>query len=167
LLKPGLRIPAGRDIPIIIILAWQANKEEEEKMDVLNWKDCQNIKLDKYPYKGKDYDLKGVSVRWLSKYGEDDMGRPEYGLRFFTVEPGGEIPIHNHFFQQTMYILSGQFECWSYDLETDELVEKRVCGPGDAIYLGSMEPHGMKNLSDTEPATFICCVCSVYGEDED
>jgi hypothetical protein len=28
-----------------------------------------------------------------------------------------------------------------------------------------MEPHGMKNLSEIEEATFLCCICNVY-EDE-
>ena len=89
-------------------------------MIVQNYKDCENIKIEKFPYKGYSaHEVKGVSVRWLSKCGEDDMGTPEYGLRYFTTEPGGEIPVHNHFYHQTMYILSGRFECWQFDKETD------------------------------------------------
>jgi uncharacterized RmlC-like cupin family protein len=38
-------------------------------------------------------------------------------------------------------------------------------GPNDLIYVPSMEPHSMKNLSDKEPATFLCCIANVY-EDE-
>ena len=67
-------------------------------MDVLNWKDREDVKIDKFPYRGKQHDVKGISVRWLSKAGEDGMGYPEYGLRYFTAQPGGEIPIHNHFY---------------------------------------------------------------------
>ncbi|MCP4576640.1 MAG: cupin domain-containing protein [Deltaproteobacteria bacterium] len=135
-------------------------------MIVQNFKDCETIKIDTFPYRGVIHEVKGISVRWLSKCGEDDMGTPEYGLRHFTAEPGGEIPIHNHFYHQTMYILSGRFECWQYDLETNELVSSKIVGPGDAIYLPSMEPHGMKNLSDTEPATFLCCIANVYEDEE-
>jgi quercetin dioxygenase-like cupin family protein len=135
---------------------------KEEIMEVLNWKSIKDIKVEKVPYKDQMSDVTGISVRWLSKAGEDDMGSPEYGLRLFTAQPGGEIPIHKHFYVQTMYILSGQFECWRFDPETDEQVEKCVCGPGDSIYVPSMEPHGMKNLSETEPATFLCCICNVY-----
>ncbi len=134
-------------------------------MNVVNWKDCEDVKVEKFPYKGNMYDVKGVSVRWLSKFGEDDAGQPEYGLRFFTVQPGGKIPIHNHFYIQTMYITSGQFECWRFDPKTDELVEKWTCSPGDAIYVPSMLPHGMRNLSDGESATFLCCICNVYEEE--
>ena len=65
-----------------------------------------------------------------------------------------------------MYIVSGQFECWQFDPGTDELVNTVICNPGDSIYVPSMEPHGMKNTSDTEEATFLCCICNVY-EDQD
>jgi quercetin dioxygenase-like cupin family protein len=100
----------------------------------------------------------------LSSHGEDDSGVPEYGLRFFTIQPGGQIPIHNHFYHQTMYILSGEFECWEFDEKTDELKKKAVCGPGTAVYIPSMQPHGMKNITD-KPATFLCCICNVYDEE--
>lgn len=133
-------------------------------MDIIHYKDCQNIKIEKFPYRGKMLDVKGISVRWLSKFGEDDSGNPEYGLRLFTAQPKGEIPIHNHFYHQTMYIQTGRFECWRFDPDSDELIEKHICGPGEAIYIPSMEPHGMRNLSDTEEATFLCCICNIYED---
>ena len=135
-------------------------------MQVLNRKDCEDVKIDKFPYRGKQYDVKGISVRWLSKHGEDDLGNPEYGLRLFTAQPDGEIPIHNHFYHQTMFIQTGQFECWRFDKETDEMVEKHICGPGSVIYVPSMEPHGMKNMSGIEKATFLCCICNVYEKED-
>ena len=134
-------------------------------MDVINWNNVEDLKIEKFPFKGKMYDVKGISVRWLSKFGEDDSGIPEYGLRLFTAQPGGEIPIHNHFYIQTMYILTGQFECWRFDPDTHEMTDKCVAGPGDSVYVPSMEPHGMRNMSETEPATFLCCICNVYDED--
>ena len=133
-------------------------------MEVMHWKDCEDVKIEKFPYRGGMYDVIGTSVRWLSKNGDDGHGNPEYGLRFFTIQPGGEIPIHNHFYHQTMYILSGEFECWEFDSENDELNKKVICGPGSSIYIASMEPHGMKNTTDG-PATFLCCICNVYEEE--
>ncbi len=133
-------------------------------MEIGHWKNCADVKIEKFPYKGKQLDVVGTSVRWLSKYGDDGHGYPEYGLRFFTIQPGGQIPIHNHFYIQTMYILKGKFECWWFDPETDELKEKMIAAPGDFIYVPSMEPHGMKNIG-SEAATFLCCICNVY-EDE-
>ncbi len=67
------------------------------------------------PIQREQLDVIGTSIRWLSQHGEDENGIPEYGLRFFTIQPGGQIPIHNHFYHQTMYILSGEFECWEFD----------------------------------------------------
>jgi quercetin dioxygenase-like cupin family protein len=134
-------------------------------MNVLTATEAMDIIVDKFPYRGEMNDVKGISVRWLSKTGDDGHGNPEYGLRLFSARPGGEIPIHNHFYHQTMYIVSGQFECWAFDPETDELLEKKICNPGDVIYVPSMEPHGMKNTSDTEAASFLCCICNVYEEE--
>ena len=130
-------------------------------METMHWKDCKDVKIDKFPYRGKMQDVIGTSVRWLSKFGDDGNGYPEYGLRLFTIQPGGQIPIHNHFYHQTMYIVSGEFECWEFDPETDELKKKAVCGPGTSVYLPSLQPHGMKNIGN-EPATFLCCICNVY-----
>jgi quercetin dioxygenase-like cupin family protein len=134
-------------------------------MDLVKWKDVEDVKIAKFPYKGKPYDVKGISVRWLSKFGDDGTGYPEYGLRLFTAQPGGEIPIHNHFYIQTMYILSGRFECYQFDPKTDQKAKSCVAAAGDTVVVPSTEPHGMRNLSDTEPATFLCCICNVYEKE--
>lgn len=133
-------------------------------MDIINCRDREDKKIVKFPYKGKMMDVVGTSVRWLSKFGEDGHGSPEYGLRFFTIQPGGQIPIHNHFYHQTMHILAGEFECWSFDPVTDEISIKKTCGPGTSIYVPSMEPHGMRNLTE-RPGHFLCCICNVYDEE--
>ena len=133
-------------------------------MEISHWKDCEDKKIDKFPYKGEKLDVSGTSVRWLSKNGDDGHGYPEYGLRFFTIQPGGQIPIHNHFYHQTMYILDGEFECWSFDPDTDKMSRKMICGSGSSIYVPSMEPHGMRNITD-KPAHFLCCICNVYHDE--
>ena len=130
-------------------------------MQIASFRDCEEVKIDKFPFKGSQREVKGTTIRWLSRHGDNGTGSPEYGLRFFTIQPGGEIPVHNHFYHQTMYILSGKFECYQYDLETEETVETVVTGPGDFIYLPSLEPHGMKNISD-QPGTFLCCIANIY-----
>ena len=133
-------------------------------MEVYNWKNIEDVSVERIPYKGDMLAVEGVSIRWLSRAGKDKDGNPEYGLRFFTVQPGGEIPIHNHLYVQTMYILSGQFECWRFDPGTDEIVENVICGPGDSIYVPSMEPHGMRNMSEKEAGTFLCCIGNVHED---
>jgi len=94
-----------------------------------------------------------------------EMGIQSTDYAFFTIQPGGQIPNYNHFYHQTMYIISGEFECWEFDSETDETKQKIGCGPGTSIYISSTEPHGMKNTSDG-PSTFLCCICNVYDNDD-
>jgi uncharacterized RmlC-like cupin family protein len=53
----------------------------------------------------------------------------------------------------------------SYDSKTDEKVYEKTMGTGDLVFIPSMEPHSMRNLSNTENATFLCCIANVY-EDE-
>lgn len=132
-------------------------------MIVKNAKDVEEKKIDTYPYRGEPLKVKDVWIRWLSQAGPE--ASPEYGLRFFTIGPGGSIPIHKHFYVQTMYILSGRLLVVAHDAETDAKVEERVMGPNDFVFVPSMEPHSMINLSETENATFLCCIANVY-EDE-
>jgi quercetin dioxygenase-like cupin family protein len=133
-------------------------------MEILNVKEKEAKQITSFPYKGKALNVKDVSIRWLSQAGLDESS-PDYGLRFFTVGPGGEIPIHNHFYVQTMYILKGKLLVFSHDPETDEKTSERLIGPDDFVFVSSMEPHSMQNPSDTEEAAFLCCIANVYGEE--
>jgi len=130
---------------------------------VINVNDRKDSKIESYPYKGRPLEVKDVWIRWLSQAGPEDS--PEYGLRFFTIGPGGYIPIHNHLYHQTMYILKGRLSVMSHDPQTDEVVDEKVMGPNDLVYVPTMEPHSMKNLSDREDATFLCCIANVYEDD--
>ena len=132
-------------------------------MIVMNEKNVKKNKIETFPYKGKSYAVKEVWVQWLSQAGPKDS--PEYGLRFFTVGPGGEIPIHNHFYYKTMYVLKGFLSVASYDDKTDRVLEEKTVGPDDYIFVTTMEPHSIRNLSEKEEATFLCCIANVY-EDE-
>ena len=115
-------------------------------------------------YKGKPVDVTGVGIRWLSKAGTDESGNPQYGLRLFTVDPGAEIPTHDHQYSQTIYVMSGKFECWASDSDTGDRTDVKVCGPGDVIYVPGMEPHGMRNVSTEDSGTFLCCIGTLCGE---
>ncbi len=132
-------------------------------MEILNAKDVAAKKIESFPYKRKPYEVKDVSIKWLSQAGPDKSS-PEYGLRFFTVGPKGIIPIHNHFYVQTMYMLTGELIVCSHDPETDEKVKEKRIGPHDFVFLPSLEPHSMINPSDREEATFLCCIANVYEE---
>lgn len=127
-------------------------------MIVMNTKDVFKTKIETYPYKGIPQQVKGVWIQWLSKAGPEEA--PDYGLRFFTIGPGGEVPIHNHSYYQTTYVLTGHLSVSSYD-ENDNVKEEKVMGPHDFVYLPTMEPHSMKNPSDTEECTFLCSIANI------
>ncbi len=132
-------------------------------MIVKNMKEVSETKIETFPYRGKPLPVKNVWIRWLSQAGPKDS--PEYGLRFFTIGPGGIIPIHNHFYVQTMFILSGRLSVVSYHAETDEKVEEKTMEAHDFVFVPGMEPHSIQNLSQTESATFLCCIANVYEEE--
>ncbi len=134
-------------------------------MERVRWREVEDTPITSFPYKGKLYPVRGISVRWLSRFGDDGTGSPEYGLRLFTAQPGGEIPIHNHFYVQSMYILSGRFECRSFDPQTEQPTMTVTAEAGDTVVVPSLEPHGMRNLSATEKATFLCCIGNVYEKE--
>ena len=132
-------------------------------MYVINVNDREDQRIQTFPWKGKPLPVKDVCIRWLSQAGHEDQ--PDYGLRFFTIGPDGHIPIHNHFYHQTMYILSGKLLCMQHDMKTEEVVLEKEMNPHDLVYIPSMEPHSMRNMSDTEDATFLCCIANVYEDD--
>ena len=92
-------------------------------------------------------------------------GYPENGPWGFTAHHGGASSTYKHFYIYTIYIFSGPAESASHDAETDRKAKGVVCGPGSSVVIPSLEPHGMRNLSDTEPATFLCCICNVYEKE--
>ncbi|MEE9611531.1 MAG: cupin domain-containing protein [Desulfatiglandales bacterium] len=132
-------------------------------MYVINVNDREDNKIESFPYRGENLKVKDVCIRWLSQAGPEDQ--PDYGLRHFTMGPGGHIPIHKHFYHQTIYILTGHLVVTSHDHETDEVVEEKTIGPNDLVYIPTMEPHSMRNLSETEGVTFLCCIANVYEDD--
>jgi mannose-6-phosphate isomerase-like protein (cupin superfamily) len=64
---------------------------------------------------------------------------------------------------QTMYILTGKISVTSYN-DIDEVLEEKILGPNDFVYVPSMQPHSMKNVGD-EPVKFLCCI-AVLDEEE-
>jgi len=132
-------------------------------MIVKSTNDVPDNKIPTFPYRGKKLEVKETYIRWLSQTGPEDA--PEYGLRFFTMGPGGAIPIHKHFYYQTMFVLEGRMLVTSYDAETDEKIEEKEMGPYDVVFIPTMDPHSVVNLSDVEKVTFLCCIANVYDDE--
>ena len=49
-------------------------------MNVVHWKECEDVEIKQFPYKGKKLEVIGTSIRWLSQHGDDGNHYPEYGL---------------------------------------------------------------------------------------
>lgn len=132
-------------------------------MRVAKAQDAIKHKIETFPYKGENYQVKDVTIQWLSNAGPEDS--PEYGLRLFVVGPSGEIPIHKHFYYQTMFILEGRLTGFCFDPETDQKTQEFDIGPHDVAFIPTMEPHGFTNPSDSEACAFLCCIANVYEEE--
>ncbi len=90
---------------------------------------------------------KGTKIRWLIT---KEDGAPNFAMRYFTVEPGGEIYDHSHPWEHEIFITRGKGkvkigDTW-YDVES-----------GYFLFVPPNAPHEYKNTGD-EPLEFICII---------
>lgn len=74
----------------------------------------------------------GVHVAQLVE-GED------MSVQYYRIEPGAEVPIHNHHHEQTGFVFEGTL---TYFFEEGEDIS---VGPDGSYALASNEPHGAVN----------------------
>lgn len=60
------------------------------------------------------YGTTGTTIRWLINR---DNGARTFAMRRFEVQPGGEIPLHDHEADHEIYILSGKGLAFTKDQE--------------------------------------------------
>jgi quercetin dioxygenase-like cupin family protein len=76
-----------------------------------------------------------------------------YSIMEHIFPPGGGPQfLHTHPAQETLVFREGTFEVYSKGVKGKEA--KRV-GPGEIHHVASTEPHGLKNVGDTEGRAFI------------
>ena len=109
-------------------------------MKIKSLKDIEASKVD-------DPDVKGVTIRWLIS--EKD-GAPNFAMRLFEIEPGGNTPFHQHKSEHEVFILEGKG-----NLVTEE--GPSPLNKGDAVFVPRGEKHQFKNLF-TEKLVFLCLV---------
>ncbi len=78
-------------------------------------------------------------------------GSEEIIMRYFTVEPGGATPYHNHGFQHLVKVERGKGIAIDKDGVEHEISE------GQLVYVKDDEIHGFKNVSN-EDFCFMCIV---------
>jgi len=93
-----------------------------------------------------------VSVKVL--FGPKDNA-PTFAMRVFELDKSGHTPHHTHAFEHEVVILSGQVG----------VVSEKGTAPlsvGDVVLVAPDEKHQFRNLSDTQPASFMCLVPIQY-----
>ncbi len=91
--------------------------------------------------------MPGVKIRWVI---DRKRGAENFAMRVFEVDPGAATPLHNHWYEQEMYILDGQ----------GILVGDKGQSPikeGHVLWVAPNERHQIKNTGQTT-LKFICCV---------
>jgi len=88
-----------------------------------------------------------LKVRWLITR---DMGAPNFAMRLFEMEPGGQSPLHTHPWEHEVFILEGE----GVVVGTNEA---RRFKPGDVIFIPPNEKHQFKN-DGNKIVKFLCLV---------
>ena len=103
---------------------------------------------------GEKVPVTGCKIRWIvdSETGGEAYNH-NFSFRYFILEPGGEIPMHEHAYEEVVFILEGAL-LFSTEEETVEV------GPGETIYTYTFEPHALKNHTSS-PAIFTCSIDNV------
>ncbi len=91
---------------------------------------------------------RGVTLQWLITSKD---GAHHYALRLFTLEPGGEIPVHTHKdMEHEIFVIEGEA------LLNDGISEIPI-KKGTAIFVPPNEKHGFRNIAN-QPFKFICVI---------
>lgn len=91
--------------------------------------------------------MPGVKIRWVI---DKKRGAENFAMRVFEVDPGAATPLHNHWYEQEMYILEGQ------GVMVSDKNEHQV-EPGNVLWVAPFERHQIKNTGK-DTLKFICCV---------
>ena len=91
--------------------------------------------------------VRGVTMRVLIGRGD---GAPNFAMRHFTVEPGGNTPHHSHDYEHEVVIVEGRGR-----VEQDG--EFRDVAAGDVLYVSPNATHQFVNTGES-PMKFLCLV---------
>lgn len=88
-----------------------------------------------------------LKVRWLITL---DIGAPNFAMRLFEMEPGGNSPLHTHPWEHEVFILEGE------GIVIGTNGERRF-KPGDVVFIPANEKHQFKN-DGNKTVKFLCLV---------
>jgi quercetin dioxygenase-like cupin family protein len=105
--------------------------------------DWEGVSLERYP----SDEIQGASVRWLIGPAEK---APNFALRYFEIECGGQSSLDQHAHDHGVVILRGRGQ-----VLLGEEQFKVTCG--DVVYIPPFEVHQFKSTGD-EPLGFLCII---------
>ena len=91
-------------------------------------------------------DATGVTRKTLISQQE----APNFEMRVFTIQPGGEMPNHTNRVEHEQYVLNGHASIWIGDEEFE--VSK-----GSVVFIPANVRHCYRNIGD-DPFEFLCMV---------
>lgn len=77
-------------------------------------------------------------------------GADKFAMRVVSIEPGGQIGLHNHPYEHEIYVLAGVGE-----VRTENQTE--ILEPGRFCFIPPDESHSFVNKGETT-LEFICCI---------
>jgi quercetin dioxygenase-like cupin family protein len=87
---------------------------------------------------------KGVFLKWLI---DEPFGARHHRMVFIEYQPGAGIPLHDHTFEESYFILSGEVEAVMDG-------ERRIAKAGDVLWTGVGCVHAFTNISN-EPVRWL------------
>jgi quercetin dioxygenase-like cupin family protein len=88
-----------------------------------------------------------LKVRWLIT---KDIGAPNFAMRLFEMQPGGNSPLHTHDWEHEVFILEGEGTVVGKEGE-------KKFKSGDAVFIRPNEKHQFKNTGK-KLVKFLCLV---------
>jgi quercetin dioxygenase-like cupin family protein len=88
-----------------------------------------------------------LKVRWLIT---KDIGAPNFAMRLFEMQPGGNSPLHTHDWEHEVFILEGEGTVVGKEGE-------KKFKPGDAVFIRPNEKHQFKNTGK-KLVKFLCLI---------
>ncbi len=90
-----------------------------------------------------------VGIKMRVVIGEEE-GAPNFIMRHFSVEPGGQSPYHSHPWEHEVFVLKGEGKVIQGD-------KAFGISPGVVIYISPGEEHQFVNKGN-EPMEFLCLI---------
>ncbi len=95
----------------------------------------------------KDFGSTGTTIRVFIS--EDEA--PNFIMRRFEIQPGGQIGVHSHNWEHEIFILKGEVILTNKDGEREKVSQ------GEFVFIPPNEPHGYIN-EGKEIVAFICMI---------